>query len=652
MTDDPRSNLSGRLRVAGAAAYLPPVSDRTPPRIHRLSEAVANKIAAGEVVERPASVLKELVENALDAGATRIDVRVGGGGRDLVEVRDDGSGMGREDARLCLERHATSKLEGEDGLFDIRTLGFRGEAVPSIAAVSRFTLLTRPADALEGTRVVVEGGRVVEHAAAGAPEGTTVRVADLFFNVPARRKFLRRPQTEMGHVSEALTRLALSHPEVAFSLDHDGRKVFSSPSSPDLADRVVAALGREVHGQLHPVDGGLGAIRVTGLVASPSVTRGSPKSIYTFVNRRFVRDRQLAHAIGRAYGELVDRARHPVVVLFVELPADEVDVNVHPQKTEVRFANGRQAYEAVISAVGRTLAAAPWVGGQKRYGLKGGDDVDPGVADHRARVLEALERFGGARRHDPAAMPSLFARPGQGRLGERPARWGASGDAGATGAAGDGAADAWAPGPTGATDWGPGYFTRLTVIGQLRASFILCEGPDGLVVVDQHAAHERLEFERLRALAAEGAMPVQQLLVPTTLELSLAEATLLDGSGRVLEGLGFDLSTLGEGTVAIRAVPAPLQDRGLMGVLRDVASDLSDLEAESGVGAVERARDKLLATVACHSVVRAGDHLTREACEALLARMDAIPFRANCPHGRPVAFELDAREIERRFGRR
>ncbi len=636
MTDDPRSNLSGRLPAARGAAYVPPVSDPAPPRIHRLSEAVANKIAAGEVVERPASVLKELVENALDAGATRIDVRVSAGGRDLVEVRDDGSGMGPEDARLCLERHATSKLEGEDGLFDIRTLGFRGEAVPSIAAVSRFTLLTRPADALEGTRVVVEGGHLVEHAAAGAPEGTTVRIADLFFNVPARRKFLRRPQTEMAHVSEALTRLALSHPEVAFSLEHDGRKVFSSPASPDLADRVVAALGREVHGQLHPVDGGLGAIRVTGLLASPSVTRGSPKSIYTFVNRRFVRDRQLAHAIGRAYGELVDRARHPVVVLFVDLPADEVDVNVHPQKTEVRFANGRAAYEAVISAVGRTLAAAPWVGGQKRYGLKGGDDVDPRVADHRERVLDALERFGGARRHDPAALPSLFARPGQGRLGERPAGWGE--------APGDGEA----PG----VDRGPGYFTHLTVIGQLKASFILCEGPDGLVVVDQHAAHERLEFERLRALAAEGAMPVQQLLVPTTLELSLAEATLLDGSGEVLAGLGFDLSTLGEGTVAIRAVPAPLQDRGLMGVLRDVASDLSDLEAGSGGGAVERARDKLLATVACHSVVRAGDRLTREACEALLARMDGIPFKANCPHGRPVAFELDAREIERRFGRR
>lgn len=615
------------------------------PRIRRLPEALANKIAAGEVVERPASVLKELVENSLDAGASRIDVKVMGGGRDLVEVVDDGVGMDPGDALLCLERHATSKLPDEAALFAIRTLGFRGEALPSIAAVSRLTLLTRTADALEGTRVEIEGGRVVSQGAAGAPVGTSIRVADLFFNVPARRKFLRRPQTEMGHLSEALVRIALAYPKVGFTLEHEGRRLLSSPGSDDLRERIAAALGREVHPHLHPVDDGRGEIRVHGYVAAPAVTKTSTRGLHLFVNGRFVRDRQLHHAITRAYEGLVDRGRSPVVVLFVDLPPEEVDVNVHPQKHEVRFAEGRRVYEAVASAVGRTLAAAPWLGGErKRYALAREDEGEApkdAYAEHRARVLAALDRYGRRPTSEQAPLPG-----GWGRTGAVPIR--------AEGPAVPSRPDG--PSPLAALealpppDEGPsGYFGSLRVIGQLRASYILCEGEDGLVVIDQHAAHERLEFERLRALWAEQQVVSQPLLVPQVLELPLGQAQALEAHAERLAGLGFDLSSLGGGSVAVRAVPTALAHRDIVAVIDELVGDLTDVDSDA---AFREAVDRLLATVACHSVVRAGDRLSLAECEALLARMDPIPFRANCPHGRPVAFALESRELERRFQRR
>jgi DNA mismatch repair protein MutL len=603
------------------------------PRIHRLSDEIANKIAAGEVVERPASVVKELVENAIDAGAGRIEVRLEAGGRDLVEVVDDGGGMGFEDARLCLERHATSKLRTADDLFAIRTLGFRGEALPSIAAVSRLEILTRPADAVAGTRVRVVGGRVEAHEAAGAPAGTTLRVADLFFNVPARRKFLRRPETELGHASETLVRIALAHPDVGFRLVHGGRVLLDSPAGGGLGERVTAALGKDVGPHLHPVSGGAGEIGITGVLAAPSVTRTSNRGIYLFVNRRFVRDRSLNHAVVRAYGDLVDRGRSPVVVLFVDVAPDAVDVNVHPQKIEVRFADGRRVYEAVASAVARTLRAAPWVGGEgRRYALEatGSEGAgDParaseaaapgGFEDHRARVLGALERFGARR---GAATPGPFTSGGRAMAAALPFE-----------------------GPSPGTD----YFGRLEVLGQLKASYILCEGPEGLVVIDQHAAHERLAFERLRKAWAEREVAVQRLLVPRTLSLPTGQAEQVEEHLEVLAAAGFDLSSLGGGTVALRSVPAALAEADVVRVLGDFLDELAGLGESASF---ERAMDRILATVACHSVVRFGQALSKAECEALLAQLDPIDLKGNCPHGRPVAFALPVPEIERRFGRR
>ncbi|HEY0840621.1 MAG TPA: DNA mismatch repair endonuclease MutL, partial [Vulgatibacter sp.] len=323
--------------------------------IRQLPSDVINKIAAGEVVERPSSVVKELVENALDAGATRVDVELSGGGRDRILIVDDGKGMSREDALLCIERHATSKLADAEGLFHIASFGFRGEAIPAIASVSRLTLTTREPDSLEGTRIVVEGGEVTAVEACGAPRGTTFEIRDLFYATPARRKFLKRPETESGHAAEALVRLALARPDVSFSLRSGDRTSFRSPAAPDPRERVAAAIGKDVFAHLLEVEHSRGTVRVHGLVASPAYSVPTPRAIYLFVNGRFVRDRPLQHAMQKAYEGLLPSGRSPALVLFVDLPPHEVDVNVHPQKMEVRFADPRGVYDAVARAIGDAL---------------------------------------------------------------------------------------------------------------------------------------------------------------------------------------------------------------------------------------------------------------------------------------------------------
>ncbi|MDF1563362.1 MAG: DNA mismatch repair endonuclease MutL [Deltaproteobacteria bacterium] len=606
-------------------------------RVKRLPDEVVNTIAAGEVVERPASVVKELIENSLDAGATEIEVVLEAGGTERITVIDDGCGMGFEDARACLDRHATSKIRDAEGLFALKTLGFRGEALPSIAAVSRFKLVSRLEGAVEGVRVEVEGGELKRHEAAAAAPGTRIDVEELFVSVPARRKFLRRPSTELGHVSETVGRLALAHPEVGFTLRHEGRVLLATPPGADPLERLLAVLGKDARGQLFPFAGEHHDIRVRGHFGAPSLTRRSAgQGIHLFVNGRWVRDRQVGHAIGRAFASLVDRGRSPVAVVFLEIPPEAVDVNVHPQKLEVRFSEGRRVYDAILRVLGPAVAAAPWAGGATRsYALgaeaRAGTPAGAGQAyeEHRARVLAALERFGSGR---PAA-----AREGGAPLFEpRP---------------GAGAGEEAAPLPPGSSA-AEGFFDNLRVVGQVARSYIVCEGPEGLVVIDQHAAHERLEFERLRQRWKEGSVAVQRLLVPRTLELGVGEMARLEPHLGALEEAGFDASSLGEETLAVRAVPAALADRRIDEVLRDFLDELGEGGEAGAALAIERALDRLLATVACHSVVRAGDPMSREEMEALVVQMDRVPRGANCPHGRPVAFTLSHPELERRFDRR
>ena len=586
------------------------------PRIEVLSATLANQIAAGEVIERPAAVVKELVENALDAGARRIEVDLLEGGRRLVRVRDDGSGMSREDAELSLQRHATSKLRTKDDLFAIRSYGFRGEALPSMAAVSRFSLLTCEPGALKGTRIEVEGGMVASVADAGAPPGTTVEVRDLFWNVPARRKFLKRTQAEQAQCVEAVLRLALPRPEVDFTVREEGRTLVQARAAPPalaLEARAEEALGREVRGNLLALEGEARGIRVRGLAVSPAVEYGSARNVWLFVNGRAIRDRSLTHAVLRAYGELMPHGRYPGAIVFLEVPPAEVDVNVHPAKAEVRLSDPRAAWEAIHSALTPLLSRGGWL-------PSGVASVQPArgyaLPDRTGRVAEALAAYGERMQAEnsqtaeqgyalqPSAQPELVPRAA--------------------------------------------YFRGLRYLGQLHRTYLVCEGPRGLVLIDQHAADERMNYQRLRQRAGG---PVQPLLVPHLVQLPAAAAARVAEAAPVLAGIGIELEAFGGNSAVVKALPAPLErlhESALAPLLIDLADELSS----HGRGdSLDRLRDALFARAACHASVRAHDLLAPGEAQALLDALDETDYGARCAHGRPVVAEWGLAEIERRFGR-
>ena len=593
-------------------------------RIQVLPETLANQIAAGEVIERPAAAVKELVENALDAGARRIEVDLQDGGCRLVRVRDDGCGMGREDAQLSLQRHATSKLRTKEDLFAIATYGFRGEALPSIAAVSRFTLLTCERDVRAGTRIEIEGGRLLSIDDAGAPPGTTVEARDLFWNVPARRKFLKRAATEQAHSVEALLRLALPRPDVDFTLRESGRTLLHLPAGESSAAieeaRAEEALGREVRSRLLRVSSHVRGVRVRGLAASPAVERSNAAAVWLFVNGRAVRDRQLTHAVLRAYGEVMPHGRYPAAILFIEVPPREVDVNVHPAKAEVRLADSRAAYEAIIAALRPPLASGEWLP------MEGSERVAPTTTDSYPTLSQA-----GGLASDAAPRAS------ESSLDYEPREKAANTN-------GDQRQQevllARQP-----------YFAGLRYLGQLHRTYLVCEGPRGLVLVDQHAAHERMNYQRLRRAAAERRAAVQPLLVPIVLRLSPASAARIAESSGELSAIGIETEPFGAGSVALKAVPAPLArlpESALAAMLADLTEELSNFgRGES----LDQRRDALLARAACHASVRANDALTEGEARALLAALDETDYGARCAHGRPVVAEWAGVEIEKRFGR-
>ena len=603
-------------------------------RIQILPPGLVNQIAAGEVVERPASVAKELVENALDAGATQVQVDVEEGGLALVRVSDDGCGMEGDDARLALERHATSKLKDAAGLAAIATLGFRGEALPAMASVARMRVDTCDgADGQPGTRLVLEGGRLVEHVPVARSRGTTIEVRDLFFNTPARRKFMRAPPSEAGHCSEAVIRLALSHPGVGFTLRSSGRVLLGSPACASARDREAAAIGRDAAAQLIPIDGARGDVRVHGLATSPDHSEATGRGLYLYVNGRYVRDRGAAHAVLRAYAGTLPHGRFPAGILFVELPPSRVDVNVHPQKLEVRFADGRAVYDALFHAVAQSLRTAPWLrhrsavesAGAPGAGIPNGALAAPFAPEEVASVLaEARALYGGS-------APSPVPLPGANTAFEFPLPTFGTGD------------DAASP-------RAPGYFGSLRFIGQHARTYLLCEAPGGaLVVVDQHASHERLLFHRLREAWRARKLAVQPLLLPQIVNLPPAPARALESAVDELRLLGLDVEPFGGDAFAVKGAPAALGGADLSVLLCDLAQQLEQVERGS---AVDEAVHDLLATMACHSAVRAKQDLGVEEARALLDALDAIDFKARCPHGRPVVFEISLADLERRVGRR
>jgi DNA mismatch repair protein MutL len=590
------------------------------PRVRILSESLANKIAAGEVVERPASVVKELLENALDAGATDIRLEINAGGRRLIRVIDNGHGMSREDALLALERHATSKITSDQDLEAIATLGFRGEALPSIASVSRLRLKSRTSDSIEGTEIALEGGIVRSVTSCGMAVGTDLTVEQLFFNTPARLKFLRSAETEAAHVGDLVVRMAISRPDVSFSYLNDGREALRvSPSS--LQQRLQKLVARDA--VLFPVAGETAAARISGFLAAPSAARSTTAAMFTYINGRFVRDKVIQHAIMQAFRPILEKGRYPLVTLFIELAPDEVDVNVHPTKHEVRFRRQSQVHDTIAGVLEEVLRESPWL--QRREPASTTPLQQPATAQpkpnspYQTGVQQALDRFMAA---PPSAVPRVYepAAPYQ-PPPEQPA-------AAATAAC--------------------GYFSSLSIIGQFRAAYILCQADDRLVIIDQHAAYERVRFEQLKAGFATDGIESQRLLLPDTLELSFSEADTVRRYLNILEPLGFELEQFGGQTWRVNAVPRIVAEQDHCRLLRDLLAELAEQGSSSSFDLI---RDDLLARVACHSVVRGTHPLDRRQMEELLKAMDATDFSAHCPHGRPVSHEIPLRELEKFFNR-
>jgi DNA mismatch repair protein MutL len=590
--------------------------------IRRLPSELINRIAAGEVVERPASALKELIENALDAGAASVAIRLSAGGLERVEVTDDGSGMTPEDMHLALERHATSKLPG-DAIDAVTSFGFRGEALPSIASVSQLTLESRPRGS-DGWRITLDHGVKAGEGPAALPPGTRVRVEGLFDKVPARRKFLRSPRAEYAACLDAVKRLAMARPDVAFSLEHDGRRGLSVQPS-DAPTRVAALLDRELERHGLGIDCVRDGLRLTGVVSLPTFNRGMADHQYLFVNSRPVKDRLLVGALRAAYRDLLARDRNPIAALFVEVPAAEVDINVHPAKTEVRFRDPAAVRGLIVGGLRAALdEAGHRSAAREQFAQAAAWQVEPAPYRHSresgnpAFKLLWVPAFAGMTNNGGVAeartlsdfAPSARAEP------------------------------ATAPVPS---------YPLGVARGQVAATYIVAEAEDGLVIVDQHAAHERLVLERMRRAGNGGEVARQALLIPDVVELDEPDCDRLEAAAAELSELGLEMERFGPTAMLVRATPAPLGKADIPGLLRDLAAELAEL------GTALSLRDRLdlvAATMACHGSVRAGRILSVAEMNALLREMEVTPHSGQCNHGRPTWVKLAHADIEKLFGRR
>ena len=609
-----------------------PSSDHTvtrAPRIRRLPTELANQIAAGEVVERPASIVKELVENALDAGATRVVVAVELGGKRLVRVDDDGEGMTPDEAALALERHATSKIRRLEDLAAITSLGFRGEALPSIASVSYLLLRTRARGASRGTEIRVSGGVVASTREVGAPEGTTLEVTDLFYNVPARRKFLKSDGAETTQVSRRLTQLALGHPSVGFTLTSGPRRLLQCPPAASLADRLFQLY--KDRSDLVEVEKSAAGVRVTGFVAAlagpgQGPVRG-PQNI--FVNGRAVKDRTIAHAVVHAYSTATIKERNPEVHLFLEVPPDRVDVNVHPTKAEVRFLEPSLVHEVLRRALSEALGQGPAPELTLDVVAGGGAVQQPGSSGPAPAT--AVGAPGGGERWQPLAEIPRGGAPAVGSGYGQPLR------------------DLVREVRPAAVEAAPVTSDRpLLPLGQFRNTFIIAIDDDGIAIIDQHVAHERVLFEQVMERLTTGALESQRLLTPLVIELPPAERQALAAHGPTLARLGFDVEEFGGDSVRIAAMPALVGLVACETAVRALAQDLDGLDQGS---AIDEPLRRIAATTACHAAVKANDRLTPEKMVYILDELRRTAHASVCPHGRPVILRLSRREIERRFER-
>lgn len=576
-------------------------------KIHILSDDMASRIAAGEVVERPAAVVKELIENSLDAGATEISIDLERSGTALIRVIDNGEGMGPDDLSLAVERHATSKLGDEADLFRVATLGFRGEALPSIGSVSKMEIVSRLPTAQTGYRIRIEGGKKDAPVVAAAVPGTRVEIREIFFNTPARRKFLKSPATELSHICDAVNRLALAYPSVHFRMSHDGRIIADYTAVGGGRDRLHQVLGRGMAKDLLRFASARGELTVSGYLSSAPVSFPNTRYVMTFVNRRFVRDKVVMHAVLYGYETLLMKGQYPAVILFLEIPYAEVDVNVHPAKFEVRFRRQLEVHEAVADAIREALKQ---------------DAKDPLLRT----PAEPPPAFVGVMEAPlPYPIHSAVERDEHGFK-----------------------ADAFPKLAGHSQAFGAGFFSSMDILGQVLGCYVVCASSRGVAFIDQHAAHERIFFEKFRRQLLAGEVEKQSLLMPQTIELTAGELLLLEQRLAVVERLGFVLEPFGPDAYAITVVPALLPEGDYRPIVRRMISELAEVESS------EKLRQHLeerLATIACHSVIRANRKLELSEIRALLSELDQVDFATQCPHGRPVLIQFDRDDLDRLFKR-
>ena len=611
-------------------------------KVRILPETIANKIAAGEVVERPASVVKELVENALDAESTDIIVEVKVGGKDLIRVIDNGLGMSQEDARLALERHATSKLQSMEDLETIATMGFRGEALPSIASISRLELITRPADAMEGTKIKIEGGAIRDIEQTGCPVGTRISVANLFFNVPARRKFLKATSTELNHIIKYITWAGLVRPQVGFKLIHNDKTVLDARRCDSIMDRIHMLYGKQFADNVVECEYEYESIKLKAFIGKPDFTKSSREYQLFFLNRRPIRSKLLGGALGKAFQAVVPRGRYPVAILFIEIDPRLVDVNVHPAKTEVRFRDERGIYNQVSHGLLRAMRQQEYMPQMEAPAANMSPNIPANPSTNtpipgqqrREKVESSVFQY----LDKQSRRPELSSRP--------PERWQREdisdipkrvemppASAGATEAIALPMLDA----------------ENIRVKTRLFNTYIVAESDDDVLFIDQHIAEERVIYLKLRKQMEEEGVPSQGLLLPITVELSPAEVAVMDSAVEILTGMGFSLEPFGGNTIVVRAVPAVMQKGDIKQAIMDIMDEMvSSPDKQDKL----KLQDRLLITTACHSSIQAGDQISDAETANLLKELFSTDPPFTCPHGRPIVIRMKRSELEERFQRK
>lgn len=588
-----------------------------------LSEEIANKIAAGEVVERPASIVKELLENAIDAGATDIKIELEKGGCQSIKIIDNGSGIEHEDVSLVFERHATSKINRFEDLFNVVSFGFRGEAMASIASIARVELLTRRSNDLTGTKAIVETGAIREISPAGCPQGTQISVTKIFSNVPARRKFLKTEATEQAACLDVITRLALAHEDVRFKVFHNGKEVFNTPEVKSINDRIAMVMGGEFSDRSIPVDEGKDRLRLTGFISRPEYTKSNSKSIYLFINKRFIRDNSVTHAVLSSYRQIIEPRRYPAAVLFLEMPPEDIDVNVHPAKLEVRFKNPRDVYELVSRTIVHGLAQAQTSKGNFIYRLAPKEKQEYSASSLRENLPGMT--FGAFSRQNlyQSINSDLLKRSAGANFLSDPKMDYVSKKESLS-------------------------FAGMKYIGQYANTYLIFEGEERLVLLDQHAAHERILLEKLKKENA-GKVASQSLLLPEIVNLTPGQVSMFSDYLDILRDIGLEIEIFGRDTIVVKAVPATLAQVKISEMISDIADQLGD-QSESPT--FREKREKILVSLACRAAIKANRSLAAEEVSALCRELESTSFNQTCPHGRPVTISFSLSEIERMFKRK